>query len=143
MLLRDFVNMKLASADKEASAEGYPLKMENCKKYKKMRDLKVYGNSFQDGTPASDAPVEVVSVGDLVTDTTDANYGKYKIPVVQRGINYFNMANFKPVNTTVNGITFTTLDDERIHIKGTLGDATKGAVVYINAYNNIKSNHKT
>ena len=32
--------------------------------FKKMRDLKVYGNSLQDGTPTPDAPVEVVSVGE-------------------------------------------------------------------------------
>lgn len=47
----------------------------------------IQGNSFQDGTPTPEAPVEIQSVGELVTDETDTNYGKYKIPVVQRGIN--------------------------------------------------------
>lgn len=47
MLLKDFVNKKMASAEKVASAEGVPLTLNNCKKYKKMRDLKVYGNCFQ------------------------------------------------------------------------------------------------
>ena len=49
--LKDYVNFKLTHADKVAEAEGYPLKMEDCKKYKKMRDLKVYGNSFQSTLP--------------------------------------------------------------------------------------------
>ena len=90
MLLRDFVNKKMASADKEASAEGYPLELSNCKKYKPMRDLKIYGNSFQDGTPSPETPIEVQSVGELVTDESDSNYGKYKIPVVVKGINLFD-----------------------------------------------------
>lgn len=90
MLLRDFVNKKMASADKEASAEGYPLELSNCKKYKPMRDLKIYGNSFQDGTPSPETPIEVQSVGELVTDEADDNCGKYKIPVVVKGINLFD-----------------------------------------------------
>ena len=85
--LKDYVNFKLTHADKVAEAEGYPLKMENCKKYKKMKDLKVYGNSFQNGTPTPANPIEVQSVGELITHETDANYGKYKIQVVSRGIN--------------------------------------------------------
>ena len=32
-------------------------------------------------TPSPDIPSEIKSVGDLVTDTSDSNYGKYKIPV--------------------------------------------------------------
>ncbi|MBQ6894079.1 MAG: hypothetical protein IJN40_01130 [Clostridia bacterium] len=269
MVLKDFVNMKIASADKEASAEGLPLTLTNCKKYKKMRDLKVYGNSFQDGTPTPDNPIEVQSVGEksvnLVKDvresfktfadyteleedgrqcirikshgeasaifdfafkentqytisfdfkckydrsgvslsydtpififytdgnidylnvqpidntwrkrvyTTKANktishiqqrsfdyrvytyidintfqiqegatatpyepYGKYKIPVVQRGINLFDISKFNATAQTINGITFTPLDDERVHIKGKLEDTTKSA--------NYKANFKT
>lgn len=96
MLLRDFVNKKMASADKEASAEGYPLELSNCKKYKPMRDLMVYGNSVQAGTPTPDEPIELQSVGKLVTDTTDVNYGKYKIPIVQRGINLFDKNKVSP-----------------------------------------------
>lgn len=62
--LKDYVNFKLTHADKIAEAESYPLTMENCKKYKKMKQLEIYGNSVQDGTPTSDAPVEVQSVGE-------------------------------------------------------------------------------
>lgn len=50
-----------------------------------MSNYRIYGNSIQDATPTPDNPVEVQSVGDLVTDTTDINYGKYKIPVKVTG----------------------------------------------------------
>ena len=59
-----------------------------------MRNLKIYGNSVQDGTPSPDNPVEVVSVGDLVDDETDINYGKYKIPVKARGKNLLDYKTF-------------------------------------------------
>ena len=42
-------------------------------------NYKIYGNSVQDGTPAPDYPIEIESVGDLVTDTEDEHYGKYRI----------------------------------------------------------------
>lgn len=136
--LKDYVNWKLTHADKTAEAEGYPLVLENCKANKRMKQLEIYGNSFQDGTPTPDAPIEVQSVGELVTDVNDVNYGKYKIPVVQRGVNLFSMAKAGFTEKTVNGITFTPLDDERIHIKGKLEDATKNALynpVLKNRYN--------
>ncbi len=85
--LKDFVNFKLTHADKVAEAEGYPLKLENCKKYKKMKQLEIYGNSFQDGTSSPENPIDMHSVGELVTDESDVNYGKYKIPIAQRGKN--------------------------------------------------------
>ena len=228
----------MASADKEANAEGYPLTLNNCKKYKPMKELNIYGNTVQDGTPKPDAPVDVVSVGEKSVNLFDVNtypltvgqwlngvngslsdtgytlnactkdyipctelrgktltlnhsygsipgvcfydeekvflsglsykskttftftvpedavyyrfsttsefvneiqiqegttateyepYGKYKIPVVQRGINLFSMAKCNFTTTTINGITFTPLDDERVHIKGKLADTTKNA----------------
>ena len=132
MLLRDFVNKKIASADKEVSAEGVPLTLNDCKKYKKMRDLKVYGNCFQDGTPTPENPIEVQCVGELVTDETDINYGKYKVPIICRGKNYFSLKNANATTQTINGITFTPLGDERIHVKGHLADATKSARYALN-----------
>ena len=33
---------------------------------KDLRDYKIYGNSFQDGTPTPDAPIQVESVGNLI-----------------------------------------------------------------------------
>ena len=44
-------------------------------------DYKIYGNSVQDGTPSPDAPIEIQSVGNLVTDTASEHYGKYDVPV--------------------------------------------------------------
>ena len=53
----------------------------------KLGNLKIYGNSIQNGTPTPDNPVEIQSVGELVTDANDSNYGKYKIPVTVTGKN--------------------------------------------------------
>lgn len=88
--LKNYVDFRLTHADKFAEAEEYPLKLSDCKKYKPMRELKIYGNSIQDDTPTPDEPIEVQSVGELVTDENDVNYGKYKIPAICRGINLFN-----------------------------------------------------
>lgn len=41
-------------------------------------------------SPTPNNPVKVQSLGDLVTDANDANYGKYKIPVRINGKNLFN-----------------------------------------------------
>lgn len=41
----------------------------------------VYGESTQEGTPTPNAPIDIVSLGELVTDETDANYKKYKIAI--------------------------------------------------------------
>ena len=44
-----------------------------------LRNYQIFGNTVQDGEPAIDNPVEVVSVGELVTE--GENVGKYKIPI--------------------------------------------------------------
>lgn len=54
---------------------------------KNLKDYRVYGNTVQNGEPTPDTPIEMVSCGDLITDTTDVNYGKYKIPVNVRSDN--------------------------------------------------------
>ena len=36
--------------------------------------------------PTPSVPIEIESVGDLITDTNDINYGKYKIPVTVNNI---------------------------------------------------------
>ena len=64
-----------------------PLTLPDCVDTESVINYKIEGNSVQNGTPTPEAPVEVQSVGDLVTDITDANYGKYKIPVVAKGKN--------------------------------------------------------
>ena len=88
--LKNYVNWKLAHSDKTATAEGYPLVMENCKTGKRMKQLEVYGNCLQSQTPSPDNPSEIQSVGDLITDTGSEYYGKYKIPITVRGKNLFD-----------------------------------------------------
>jgi len=77
-------------------------------------NYKIEGNSVQDGEPSPTNPVEIQSVGDLVTDETDSNYGKYKIPVTVEGKNLFDINNPKlnrQYNTTTetidNGFKYT------------------------------------
>ena len=135
--LKDYVNWKLTHADKISVAEGYPLVMENCKKNKRMKQLELYGNSVQDGTPTPENPIEVQSVGELVNDEADGNFGKYKIPVVQRGINYHDYKKFNYKEQTINGITFTPLGDGSFHLKGKLEDTTKAASYRVVIWNAI------
>lgn len=61
--LRDYVNWGIAHSDNVGKAEGVPLVMEKCKLNKKMKQLEVYGESVQNGTPTPEAPVWVESVG--------------------------------------------------------------------------------
>lgn len=90
--LRNYVNWKLTHADKTAEAEGYPLVLENCKANKYMKQFRIYGNSNYS-----------TGVGDVIADETDVNYGKYKIPVIQRGTNLIDVNDFKNGNFKVNG----------------------------------------
>lgn len=46
-----------------------------------MSNYIIYGNSIQNGIPSSDNPIEIQSVGDLIIDTSDSNYGKYRISI--------------------------------------------------------------
>ena len=69
--LQNFVNWKLTHADKTAEAEGYPLVMENCKANKKMKQLQIFGNSVQNGTPTPETPIEVQSVGEMSVNLFD------------------------------------------------------------------------
>lgn len=64
LTLRDYVNWGIAHSDNVGKAEGVPLVMEKCKTGKKMKQLEVYGESVQNGTPSPEAPVEVESVGE-------------------------------------------------------------------------------
>lgn len=43
--------------------------------------IQIYGNSVQDGTPTSTTPIAISSVGDLVTDASSENYGKYAVNI--------------------------------------------------------------
>lgn len=71
---------------------------------------KIYGNSIQNGTPSPDNPIEIQSVGDLVTE---GEYkGKYKIPVTVSGKNLFDTQNwYNWLRTfTTEYVTKTTVD---------------------------------
>ena len=74
------------TAVKIADAEGVPCVMEYSKG-KNLRNYEIYGNSVQDGIPSPDTPIEIQSVGDLVTDTASEYYGKYDVPITVRGKN--------------------------------------------------------
>ena len=64
---------------------------------KMLSNYRIYGNSIQEGTPTPDNPVEIESVGDLVTDTNDTNYGKYKIPIKVTGKNLWTTNKNYPI----------------------------------------------
>ena len=83
----------------------------------KLGNLRIYGNSIQNGTPTPDSPVEIQSVGELVTDANASNYGKYKIPITVEGK---NLIPYPYVNTTktVNGVSLKDNGDGTITISG-------------------------
>lgn len=70
--LKDYVEWKLTHSDKTAEVEGYPLILKKCKKNKKMKELKVYGNCVQDGTPTPENPIEIQSIGEKTKNLYDA-----------------------------------------------------------------------
>ena len=49
-------------------------------------------------SPSPEYPSEIKSVGDLVTDTSDTKYGKYKIPIKVTGKNLLNVNNVDVFN---------------------------------------------
>lgn len=71
----------LNNAVPHTTASGYPISLTDHLEGESVIDYKVYGNSVQDGTPSPDSPIEIESVGDLVTDTSSENYGKYDVPI--------------------------------------------------------------
>ena len=75
--------------------------LENCYN-DKLYNAQIIGNTVQDGTPTPENPVEIQSVGELVTEGEYT--GKYKIPVRARGKNLLsiNEAEF----TTIQRINF-------------------------------------
>ena len=98
------------------SGIAYPLSIMG-KKFMNLRGYRVYGNSVQDGTPTPETPIEIQSVGDLVTDEASEYYGKYDVPVVARGRNLLPTPTFSTFTT--NGVTFTNNNDGSITINGT------------------------
>lgn len=72
----------------------YPVSITDHLSDESVIDYKIYGNSVQYGTPSPDSPVDIVSVGDLVTDTASEYYGKYDVPVTVTGKNLLNTYGF-------------------------------------------------
>lgn len=78
-------------ADKTVSVphttvSGYPMTVTDHLGGENVLDYKIYGNSVQNSTPATDTPIDIQSVGDLVTDTASEYYGKYDIPLYVGGV---------------------------------------------------------
>lgn len=100
------------------TASGYPVSVSDHLEGERVIDYKVYGNSVQDGTPTPDTPIEIQSVGDLVTDTSSPYYGKYDVPVTVRGKNLIPYP-YKDTSGTAGGITITINNDGTITANGT------------------------
>ena len=79
-------------------------------------DYKIYGNSVQGGEPSPDNPVEIQSVGDLVTEGEYKD--KYKIPVTVSGKNLISYP-YTFLGTDNSGLTVTDNKDGSITINGT------------------------
>ena len=101
------------------TSSGYPVSVSDHLEGESVIDYKVYGNSVQDGTPTPDTPIEIQSVGDLVTDTSSPYYGKYDVPVT---VCEKNLIPYPYSNTTetIKGITFTDNGDGTITANGTV-----------------------
>ncbi|MCQ2440378.1 MAG: hypothetical protein MJ076_00585 [Clostridia bacterium] len=56
--------------------------------YNDILNLTIYGATYQSITPSHNNPSSVDMVGDLVTDVSDINYGRYNIPIIVNSIRY-------------------------------------------------------
>ena len=74
--------------------------------------------------------INTFQIQEGATATPYEPFGKYKIPVVSRGINLFDISKTDAKEQTINGITFTPLDDERVHIKGKATDESSNIAFY-------------
>ena len=95
-------------------------------------DYKIYGNSVQDGTPSPENPIEIESVGELVTDEADEHYGRYKIPIDVHGKNLIPYPYYSK-SGLFNELSVTVLDDGRLLIDGTPNTITAVFEVRYNA----------
>jgi len=81
-------------------------------------NLIIYGNSIQNGTPNTSTPVEIQSVGDLITDESDAYHGKYNIPITVTGKNLLDVSKTENGTIAVSGGTnYSTAERVRINYK--------------------------
>lgn len=106
------------------TSSGYPISLTDHLNDEQVIDYKIYGNSTQDGTPSTDSPVEIQSVGDLVTDTASEHYGKYAVPVKVSGKNLFKYATAERANASLVEDIF---DDNGNKIGAVLQGASNGS----------------
>ena len=66
---------------------------------------KIYGNSVQNGAPSTTNPVEIQNVGDKTRNLLDLNI-------------------FNCTEQTINGLTFTPIGENKIHVTGTATDTS-------------------
>ena len=81
------LNTLKSKAIPHTTASGYPISLNDHLEGESAINYRIYGNSVQNGEPTAESPVEIQSVGTLVTDTTSEYYGKYDIPVAVCGKN--------------------------------------------------------
>ena len=86
-------------------------------------DYEAYGE-----TPSPDIPSEIDSVGDLVTDTSDTNYGKYKIPVTASSKNLIPYP-YASNDGTYNGVSINTTEDGKIILNGTATSSVNWSLI--------------
>lgn len=79
-----------------------------------LMDLKLYGQTVQDGTPSLEAPVAFLNKGGRTNTITAKSVGK-------------NLVNLANVSTTHSGVTLEQLEDESLRIYTTTDGTYKGA----------------
>ena len=82
----EFIRSSICIGNSFCTSEAYPCPIKDSSG-RHLLNYKIYGNSSQEGVPSPSNPVDVISVGTLVTDSSSENFGKYEIPVVTYGTN--------------------------------------------------------
>ena len=130
------------------TVSGYPMTVTDHLGGENVLDYKIYGNSIQNGTPATDTPIDIQSVGDLVTDTASEYYGKYDIPLYVGGVlttHIYLNAPLRKVGSSADYIDFKTQKVVR-YIKEQTFDGTENwfyresdTLLYLTAIPNMAS----
>ena len=130
------------------TVSGYPMTVTDHLGGENVLDYKIYGNSIQNGTPATDTPIDIQSVGDLVTDTASEYYGKYDIPLYVGGVlitHIYLNASLRKVGNSADYIDFKTQKVVR-YIKEQTFDGTENwfyresdTLLYLTAIPNMAS----
>ena len=116
--LKDVIAALKEKSVPHTTLSGYPVSASDHLSGEAVLDYKVYGNSVQDGTPTPDTPVEIQSVGDLVTDTASEYYGKYDVPITVCGKNLFDISVSEGFTSQYTGLT-NTISENTITLSST------------------------